>query len=63
MKTKNYYDGDIYSFLEENREKINNDYNRMMGSWDKKWSDETLLDFIKEDKEWREIAKSYNLIK
>jgi len=52
---------DIYDFLEENRTSINNDYNAMMGSWDKEWSDDALIDFIKSDKEWKEIAESYGV--
>ena len=53
---------DIYDFLVDNRASINNDYNKMMGTWNKEWCNEILIEFIKDDKEWREILLSYNVL-
>ena len=53
---------DIYEFLEENRTSINDDYNKVMSTWNKEWSDEALLEFIKDDDYWKNCLIELNIL-
>jgi hypothetical protein len=52
---------DIYDFVDDFRESITYDYNKMIGSWNKSVNDETLIEFLLYDNGWISTINEYDI--